>query len=107
MLSSAAARTIAQACKDEDRTLRNCTCKQQGLSGKDADGNFIVYDCSTNPASGIQLMKKFLFPPGSSGGTGSLDSQIERHNDEFGLEVLSSPEICFIYNVKSYCHLFI
>ena len=87
LLSGAAARTIGQACKDEDRTLKNCTCKQEGLSGKDADGNFIVYECSANPKSGNKLMEKFLFPPGSEPDEGTLETQIEWHNNVFGIDV--------------------
>lgn len=87
MLSAGAARAIGQACKDEDKTLKNCTCRQEGLSGEDAEGNFIVYDCSTNPATGNQLMKKFLYPSGSKAEEGSLDEQIERHNNDFGIAV--------------------
>lgn len=87
LLSGAAARTIGQACKDEDRTLKNCTCKQEGLSGKDAEGNFIVYECSANPKSGNKLMEKFVFPPDSDPTEGSLETQIEGHNNMFGIDV--------------------
>ena len=91
MLSAAAARTIGQACKDEDRVLRNCTCTNVGLPGIDAEGNFIVYDCSTNPEKGNALARKFLFPPGSQGSQGTLEWQIEYHNDNFGVDVSCCP----------------